>query len=87
VKALVIAGLFSAALWAQEFRRSFSGSVTDAQGAPIAKAKIAATETRTGAKSETVPRIPALIPSPSWRLVNIKLPQRRRGSRHSCAPG
>jgi hypothetical protein len=41
-------------LSAQEFRGTFSGTVTDAQGAAVAKAKIVATETRTGAKSETV---------------------------------
>src|SRR5215469_8456249 len=44
--------LFSTALFAQEFRGSFSGSVTDAQGAAVAKAKVVATEIRTGAKSE-----------------------------------
>src|SRR5437867_1378666 len=43
--------LLAAILSAQEFRGTFSGSVTDAQGAGIAKAKITATETRTGSKS------------------------------------
>lgn len=43
--------VLAAMLSAQEFRGSFSGTVTDAQGAAIAKAKITATETRTGAKS------------------------------------
>jgi hypothetical protein len=41
-------------LSAQEFRGAFSGSVTDQQGAAIAKAKIVATETRTGIKSDTL---------------------------------
>jgi hypothetical protein len=45
--------LFSSVLSAQEFRGTFSGRVTDAQGAVIAKAKVVATETRTGTKSDT----------------------------------
>src|ERR1041384_6770478 len=48
-----IALLSSAILFAQEFRGTFSGSVTDAQGAGIGQVRIVATETRTGAKSET----------------------------------
>src|SRR2546422_987810 len=54
MRAFAIVLLFSAALAAQEFRGTFSGAVTDAQGAAVGKAKIVATETRTGAKSETV---------------------------------
>src|SRR6478672_9546300 len=54
MRALPIVLILSAALPAQEFRGTFSGTVTDAQGAAVAKAKILATETRTGAKSETV---------------------------------
>src|ERR1044071_2550462 len=49
-----IALLSSAILFAQEFRGTFSGTVTDAQGAGIAQVKVLATETRTGAKSETL---------------------------------
>ena len=58
----------TAILHAQEFRGTFSGSVTDEQGAAIPKAKVIATETRTGAKSETISgaggeyTIPFLIP-------------------------
>jgi hypothetical protein len=44
----------TAGLSGQEFRGTFSGSVVDQQGAVIPKAKIVATETRTGNKSETV---------------------------------
>jgi hypothetical protein len=44
----------AATVFGQEFRGSFSGTVTDAQGAGIAKVKIVATETSTGSKSETV---------------------------------
>ncbi|MGD0774310.1 MAG: carboxypeptidase-like regulatory domain-containing protein [Candidatus Solibacter sp.] len=40
-------------LSAQEFRGTFSGMVTDAQGGAIGKVKIVATETRTGTKSAT----------------------------------
>ena len=53
MRALRIVLLLPAALFAQEFRGTFSGSVTDAQGAGIGQVKIVATETRTGAKSET----------------------------------
>ena len=53
MRTLFIAALLPAMLAAQEFRGTFSGTVTDPQGAAIAKAKIVATETRTGAKSET----------------------------------
>ena len=42
------------ALFAQEFRGTFSGLVTDAHGAAIAKAKIVAIEKATGNKSETL---------------------------------
>ena len=52
---LVAFGLVSGiALTGQEFRGAFSGSVTDAHGAAISRAKVVATETRTGSKSETV---------------------------------
>jgi hypothetical protein len=54
LRVLAMALLCSTAAFPQEFRGTFSGSVTDAQGAAIPKAKIVAVETRTGAKSETV---------------------------------
>jgi len=50
----LLAVLIPAALFAQEFRGTISGSVTDPQGAGIPNAKIEAMETRTGAKSQTV---------------------------------
>ena len=46
--------LASTAAFPQEFRGAFSGQVTDAQGAAIAKAKVVATEKATGNKSETL---------------------------------
>jgi Carboxypeptidase regulatory-like domain len=46
--------LLSTALWTQEFRGTLSGTVTDAQGAAVAKVRISVTETRTGTKSQTV---------------------------------
>jgi hypothetical protein len=49
----LFACLLSTVSFAQEFRGTFSGMVTDAQGGAIAKARIVATEVRTGAKSET----------------------------------
>jgi len=57
MRVLGIAVLFSIALLSQEFRGTFSGSVTDLQGAAIAKVKIVATETRTGAKSEATSEV------------------------------
>jgi hypothetical protein len=50
---MAFAGLAAASLFAQEFRGTFSGSVTDAQGAVVPQNKIVATEMRTGVKSET----------------------------------
>ena len=54
MRSIVLSVLFAAAVFGQEFRGSFSGTVTDAQGAAVAKVKITATETRTGAKSASV---------------------------------
>jgi len=49
---IALAGLATASLFAQEFRGTFSGSVTDTKGAAVPQARIVAIETRTGAKSE-----------------------------------
>src|SRR5579864_4761261 len=54
MRVLALSLLFSSALYAQEFRGSFSGSVTDAQGAAVGKARIVVTETRTGTKSDAL---------------------------------
>src|SRR5260370_8960627 len=43
--------MLAAALTAQEYRGTFSGSVTDPQGAAIPKATVIVTETRTGTKT------------------------------------
>ena len=48
------AALLSSALFAQEYRGTFSGSVTDPQGSSIPNAKITVTETQTGTKNSTV---------------------------------
>jgi hypothetical protein len=50
IAATILLGL---PLFAQEFRGTLSGSVTDPQGSPVPKTKVVATETRTGSKSET----------------------------------
>jgi hypothetical protein len=44
----------AALISAQEFRGAFSGSVTDAQGSAVPKAKITVTETRTNTKSTAI---------------------------------
>jgi hypothetical protein len=46
--------LVGGVLFAQEYRGTFSGSVTDAQGAAIPNAKVVVTETQTGTKASTV---------------------------------
>jgi len=51
LSALAAVCLIASPVFAQEFRGTFSGTVTDAQGAAIAKAKIVATETHTGVKT------------------------------------
>ena len=48
---LVVLPALAATLSAQEYRGTFSGTVTDPQGAAIPKVKITATETRTGIKT------------------------------------
>ncbi len=51
---MVIGCLAAASLPAQEYRGAISGTVTDQQGAAEPRAKIIATETRTGAKSTAI---------------------------------
>ena len=51
---LILLPVMAAFLSAQEYRGTFSGSVTDATGAAIPKAKVVALETRTNTKSEAV---------------------------------
>jgi hypothetical protein len=62
---IVFFWLAAGAMFAQEFRGTFSGTVTDSQGAAVAKAKIVATETRTGAKSETFTAVSGAYTIPS----------------------
>ncbi len=53
-KAALFAALLSTAGFAQEFRSTISGVVTDPSGAPIPGVKISALETRTGVKTPAV---------------------------------
>jgi hypothetical protein len=46
--------LFCLPLLSQEYRGTFSGTITDPQQAPVAGAKVTATETQTGTKTEAV---------------------------------
>src|SRR5580704_3658121 len=50
----IAAAIFMASAFAQEFRGTLSGSVTDSTGAQIPGAKIVVTETNTGTKIESV---------------------------------
>jgi hypothetical protein len=50
-KALALVGLAFGALFGQEYRGTFSGSVTDPQGSAVPRATITAVETRTGTKT------------------------------------
>lgn len=52
-KAYVALILWSACAFAQEFRSTISGRVTDPSGSAVAGAKVVVTEKNTGAKSET----------------------------------
>ena len=51
---LAAALLFSSFIYAQEFRATISGAVTDPTGAAVVNAKIIASEIRTGVKTPTV---------------------------------
>lgn len=51
---LAVAVCAAATLCGQEFRGTFSGTVTDPSGAPIPRVKITAREIHTGGKSETL---------------------------------
>jgi len=51
---LVCALLPGSALFAQEYRGTFSGTITDPQGAAIPNVKVVVTETQTGTKTSTV---------------------------------
>jgi hypothetical protein len=53
-KFVTILALFSAALFAHEFRGTISGVVTDPTGATVPGAKVMVTETQTGAKIPAV---------------------------------
>ncbi len=70
---VVVAGMLLGCAWAQEFRGTITGRVTDPSGAVIAGAKVTAENVATGAKQETVTnpdgqyRIPYL-PSGSYHL-------------------
>src|SRR5689334_8225130 len=50
----VVTALLVTSVFGQEFRGTFSGSVKDAQGAAIPRAKVVITEAATGNKSETL---------------------------------
>jgi len=70
--------LFCATLFAQEFRSTISGRVTDPSGAAIPSAKVIATEANTGSKSEATTSsegeytLPFLAPGPYRLSVEVQ---------------
>src|SRR5262245_20612493 len=63
-----LVGLVGGILLGQEYRGTFSGMITDPQGAAIPRATVVATETRTGVKTTAISEdtgaysIPFLVP-------------------------
>ncbi len=70
--------IFCALSFAQEFRSTISGRVTDPSGAAIPSAKVIATETNTGSKSEATSSpdgeytLPFLAPGPYQLSVEVQ---------------
>src|SRR5437588_1126115 len=54
IRAAAVFAVIAAAVFAQQFRGSITGVVRDAQGAVVPGARIAATQSETGARSQTV---------------------------------
>jgi len=85
VRHLLLALLSMAALLhAQENRSTISGSVADSTGAPIAKAKVTATETRTGVKTSVITESSGAYTIPYCPSANMRSPPRHPASRNSC---
>src|SRR5258708_13557980 len=91
----VAALVLPCAALAQAFRGTFSGAVTDAQGAGLAKAKIVATQTETGVKStaiaeltgeNTIPFLSPGIYEISPQAPGFKKSTRRRITLPAAAP-
>ncbi len=82
----VLAAIFSATLFAQEFRSTISGVVTDPSGAPIGGAKVVATETRTGVKTPTVSDAAGKYTMPFLAPGQYESPRKLRDSRKPNAP-
>src|SRR5260370_11213316 len=77
--------MLAAALTAQEYRGTFSGNVTDPQGAAIPKATVTATETRTGTKtratSEATGEYTLPFLAPGDYLITVAAPGFKRAVR------
>jgi hypothetical protein len=86
VRLWLVLSLLTAALSAQEFRGTFSGSVTDESGAAIPKAKILVIETRTGTKTPAVSEdsgaytVPFL--APGVYDITVEAPGFKKFTRH-----
>jgi hypothetical protein len=67
----------TAALFAQEFRATISGSVTDPQGAAVPGVKVVATETRTNTRSAVTSAATGEYIIPFLRRESTRSPPRR----------
>ncbi len=81
----VVATLLPLGLYAQEFRGTISGAVTDPSGTSVAAAKVTVTETHTGTKNERSPIPAANTPLRSCCPAITISRLRCRASRNSSA--
>ena len=89
---LIVAFAAAAALFAQEFRGTLAGRIADPSGAGVPKARIAAVQTETKSRFETVSgpegnyTIPFLAPGVYDALIDPReLPGARPAIRCRCA--
>jgi hypothetical protein len=86
-RAIALSGLLATAIFAQQFRGTVSGLLRDPQGAVITGARVAATQSETGAKSQTVTgptgqfNLPFL--APGTYTISIETPGFKRYVRDS----
>jgi hypothetical protein len=85
--AAIAVSLFAFSTFAQEYRGTISGTVTDAQGAAIPKAKIVATESRTGVKTSAISGDTGAYTIPFLQLGTYSVTAEAPGFKKSTQPG